>query len=98
MTHTTDTSLDDADFPALVAEMVADQAPRVFAVVLEYGEQIDAQIAGWGMALDESAYVTTVDGRTQYVLTEPENALKYFPSPANTSAYLVWATHPAQSA
>ena len=73
-----------------MAEMVADQAPRVFAIVLEYGEQIDAQIISWGMALGESTYVTTVDGRTQYVLADPENALKYVPAPANTTPHLVW--------
>ncbi|ALG12921.1 hypothetical protein [Kibdelosporangium phytohabitans] len=42
-------------FDELIAEMVADQAPRVFAVVLELGEQTDAQIVAWGMALDDGA-------------------------------------------
>ncbi|MBP2330792.1 hypothetical protein JOF56_011177 [Kibdelosporangium banguiense] len=100
MVHTTDISTtrsssqpqaDDTDFTTLVAEMVADQAPRVFAIVLEYGEQIDAQIIGRGMALDESAYVTTVDGKNQYLLAEPENALKYLPSHPDTTPHLVWA-------
>jgi hypothetical protein len=87
-----DMSADAADFTTLVAEMVADQAPRLFAIVLEYGEQIDAQILGWGMALDESAYVITVDGKNQYLLSEPENALKYVSSHINATPHLVWAT------
>lgn len=101
MSHTTDVppaagsaqpGADDTEFTTLVAEMVADQAPRVFAVVLEYGEQIDAQIIGWGMALDEGAYVTSVDGKNQYLLAEPENALKYVPRHAHTTPHLVWAS------
>lgn len=86
------TRADDSDFTQLMAEMVADQAPRVFAPVLEYGEQIDAQVIAWGMALDESAYVTTADGKNQYLLTEPENALKYVPRPTGTTPRIVWAS------
>ncbi|MBP2325569.1 hypothetical protein JOF56_005954 [Kibdelosporangium banguiense] len=101
MSDTTDMSIaghspqslsDDVDFTALVAEMVADQAPRVFAIVLEYGEQIDAQIIAWGVALEESAYAVTVDGKYQYLLEEPENALNYFPCKTGTTPHLVWAS------
>nr|CEL16810.1 hypothetical protein [Kibdelosporangium sp. MJ126-NF4] len=82
----------DSGFTKLMAEMVADQAPRVFAVVLEFGEQIDAQIVAWGMTLDDGAYMTTVDGRNQFVLAEPENVLKYVPSRSNITPHIVWAT------
>nr|CEL14300.1 hypothetical protein [Kibdelosporangium sp. MJ126-NF4]CTQ88667.1 hypothetical protein [Kibdelosporangium sp. MJ126-NF4] len=71
--------------------MVADQAPKVFAVVLEFGEQTDAQVVAWGMTLDDGAYMTTVDGRNQFMLAEPENALKYVPSRSNITPHLVWA-------
>nr|CEL16806.1 hypothetical protein [Kibdelosporangium sp. MJ126-NF4] len=79
-------------FDKLMAEMVADQAPRVFAVVLEFGEQTDAQIVAWGMTLDGGAYMTTVDGRNQFVLAEAENALRYVPSRSNITPHIVWAT------
>jgi hypothetical protein len=80
-----------AEFTELVVEMVADQAPHVFAVVLEYGERVDAQIVAWGMALDEGAYMTTVDGRNQYCLVDPESALKYVRGQPDTTPHLVWA-------
>lgn len=83
--------VETAEFTELVAEMVADQAPRVFAIVLEYGEHIDAQIIAWGMALDEGAYVTTVDGRNQYSVTDPESVLKYVRGQPDTTPHLVWA-------
>jgi hypothetical protein len=90
--HIPQSFTDRAEFTELVAEMVADQAPHVFAVVLEYGEYVDAQIVGWGMALDESAYMITADGRNQYLLASPENALKYVPPRPEATPHLVWAT------
>ncbi|CAM3373914.1 hypothetical protein KIPE111705_05425 [Kibdelosporangium persicum] len=82
----------EAGFADLVAEMVADQAPRLFAVVLELGTQVDAQIVAWGIAFEESAYMVTVDGRNQYALANAEAALKYVRSDANITSSLVWAT------
>lgn len=84
-------TVDSARFDDLVSQMVADQAPRVFAVVLEFGEQVEAEIVAWGMELGEGAYMTTVDGRDQYVLAEPENALMYVRRRTNTTPHLVWA-------
>ncbi|WP_063758421.1 hypothetical protein [Kibdelosporangium aridum] len=71
-------------------DMVVDHAPRRFAVVLEYGEQIDAKIVAWGLALDDGAYMATVDGRNQYAMASPENALKYVGARPNTTPHLVW--------
>ncbi|ONI71235.1 hypothetical protein ALI144C_48075 [Actinosynnema sp. ALI-1.44] len=75
-------------------EMVADQTPRVFAVVLEFGEHIDAQIVSWGMVIDEqNTYVATVDGKSQFLLTAPENALKYVRRLPGVTSHIVWAPH-----
>jgi hypothetical protein len=81
----------NAGFSDELTEMVADQAPRVFAIVLEFGERVEAEIVAWGMALDTGAYMTTVDGRNQYALAEPENALMYVRRRTNTTPHLVWA-------
>ncbi|WP_285507197.1 hypothetical protein [Actinokineospora sp. NBRC 105648] len=34
----------EAEFAAMVADLVATEVPRVFAVVQEYGERVDARI------------------------------------------------------
>ena len=39
---------DEAEFNELVDELVADEAPRLFAVMQVYGEQVDGRIAAWG--------------------------------------------------
>jgi hypothetical protein len=90
MSHATRQST--PDFATLVTEMVTDQAPRLFAVVLELGEQVDGRIVAWGMALDDHAYMTTVDGKNQYVLAEPGNALRYVRSRPGTTPHVIWAT------
>ncbi|CAM3994312.1 hypothetical protein KIPE111705_35230 [Kibdelosporangium persicum] len=81
----------DTDFTTAVAEMVTEHAPRLFAVVLEYGEQTDARVAAWGMTLEDGAYMITADGKNQYVLAEPENALRYVRRHTNITPHLVWA-------
>ncbi|CAM3878026.1 hypothetical protein KIPE111705_29375 [Kibdelosporangium persicum] len=87
-------TVDEADFAKDVAEMVADHAPRLFAIVLEYGTQVDARIAAWGMELDEGAYMTTVDGRRQYALADAEGALRYIRGNPDTTPRLVWVEAP----
>ncbi|MET0236020.1 MAG: hypothetical protein ABW224_15355 [Kibdelosporangium sp.] len=72
--------------------MVADQAPRLFAVVLELGDQADGQIVAWGIALADHTYMTTADGKNQYVLAKPDNALRYVRNHPGTTPHLIWVT------
>jgi len=41
---------DEPEFAALVEGLVADFAPRLFALVGEEGERVDGSILAWGMA------------------------------------------------
>jgi hypothetical protein len=42
--------------------MVAAHAPRIFAVVQEWGERVDARIAAWGLSFEDHAELLGVDG------------------------------------
>ena len=42
--------------------LVADFAPRVFAVVQEYGDRVDGRIAAWGVAFTDHTEVIGVVG------------------------------------
>ena len=53
----------EEEFAQEVAELVADEAPRVFALVQEYGERIDGRVIAWGMAFDDHAEVVGVHRR-----------------------------------
>lgn len=79
---------DEPEFAAILEEMVADEAPRLFAVVQEYGERVDARIAAWGIAFDDHAEVVArgVQGR----LRTPEDALRLFNRGSHIRARLVW--------
>jgi hypothetical protein len=81
---------DETEFTNLIAAMVADHAPRLFAIVIEQGERLDAAITAWGLALDNGAFAITADGKNQYLLTTPEHALHYVRRTANTTPRLVW--------
>jgi hypothetical protein len=84
-----------AQFGELVAAMVAEQAPHTFAVVLVSGENDDAEVVAWGLALDDCAYMIMTDGRNQFSLARPENALKYFSGRPDVQPRLVWANRAA---
>jgi hypothetical protein len=79
---------DEPGFVAILESMVADEAPRLFAVVQEYGKRVDARIAAWGIAFDDHAEVVArgVQGR----LRAPEDALRFFNRGSHVRARLVW--------
>ncbi|HEY2580080.1 MAG TPA: hypothetical protein VGI74_27520 [Streptosporangiaceae bacterium] len=81
---------DEQEFTAIVHSMVTDEAPRLFAVVQEYGERADGWIAAWGMAFADHAEVVSVERRDRMSLPAPENALRTFRSGNHIRARLVW--------
>lgn len=79
-----------AEFAELVAEMVADEAPRLLAVVQEYGELVDGRIAAWGMAFDDHTEIISVDGDTSMSLPSPQRAARGFSHHPTITARMVW--------
>jgi hypothetical protein len=68
------------EFAQEVRELVADEARRVFALVAEYGEQIDGQIAAWSVAFHDCVKVFGVDGGLRARLTSTEQVRWAVPS------------------
>ncbi|MGH3686178.1 MAG: hypothetical protein ACRDRU_05645 [Pseudonocardiaceae bacterium] len=81
---------DEAEFAQEVAELVAEEAPRLFAVVQEYGERADGRIAAWGMAFEDHAKVCAVDRPLHLSLRAPERAVRAFSHSPHITARLVW--------
>ena len=79
----------EAEFSEEVAQMVAEEAPRLFAVVQEYGERADGRIAAWGMAFQDHIKVVKVDGATTSPLS-PELAARCFSHRPHITARVVW--------
>ncbi|RSM83217.1 hypothetical protein DMH04_24115 [Kibdelosporangium aridum] len=91
------TSDTETEFTAMVNEMVADQAPQVFAVVLERDDQSDATVAAWGMSFDDQAYMVKANGNSKYFLADAENALAYIHRTDNATPQLVWVNPTADA-
>lgn len=70
--------------------MVADEAPRLFAVVQEYGDRVDARCAAWGIAFEDRAHVVRVRGRVTPCARTPEAALSRFRIGSHVNTRLVW--------
>lgn len=82
---------DETRFASILEQLVADDAPRVFAVIQEYGTRLDAWIAAWGMAFDDHAEVISVEGSTRMSLQTPDTALLGFhEADEHIHARLVW--------
>lgn len=86
------------DFDKELCELALDNAPRVFAVTIQYdvapGEP-DGEIAAWGLAYDDgSAHIVTVDGRHRLRLKSPERAIWWFGRRGDI-ARLLWFAAPS---
>ncbi|MFE3737700.1 hypothetical protein [Streptomyces sp. NPDC059134] len=85
-----------AEFIALTEELVADTAPRLFAVVQSYEpgdggpEEADARVAAWGMAFDGHAEIVSVCGGTRMSVASLDRAVGRFGHGVDISARVVW--------
>lgn len=87
----------ETEFGELVESMVADCAPRVFAVVQELGERVDGWIVAWGMAFDGHADVTAVTPGVRLRVQTPERALVGFGRHPHITTRLVWVNAEART-
>ena len=80
----------EAEFAQLIDGMVADTAPRLFAIVHEYGDRVDAACAAWGMAFDDHVDVIGIDGGIHLGAATPENVVRRFRFGSHITPRLVW--------
>lgn len=80
----------EAEFSELIDQMVAENAPQLFAVVQELGDRVDGWIAAWGMAFEDRVEVIAADGGFRMRLQAPEAALRGYRWGGCVSARLVW--------
>jgi hypothetical protein len=81
---------DEVEFAQEIAELVADAAPRLFAVVQEYGERADGWIVAWGLAFEDYAEVVRLDSAGRLSLRSPERAVRLFSHGPHITAHVVW--------
>ncbi len=85
------------EFTRAVADMVANSAPRLFAVVQEYGIRADARIAGWGLAHETHVDVIGTENCVYLGRSRPEDLLRHFHRRHLVTAHIVWPAPAAAS-
>jgi hypothetical protein len=84
----------DREFTAVLHELAREEAPRLFAVVEEYGEGEDVRVAGYGLAYPDRAEVGSVEGGFYLNSENAESARVVFEissrSAGTRRAHLVW--------
>ncbi|MFD1151643.1 hypothetical protein [Saccharothrix hoggarensis] len=81
-------------FTALAREVALEEAPRLFAIVEEYGEAEDARVAGYGLAFEDRAEANSVEGGFHLVSESADSARTLFEitsrSTGRRRVHLVW--------
>jgi|SRR5699024_4466654 len=77
-------------FSQVLGRMVADHAPRLFAIVAEYGDRVDAAIAAWGMAFDDRAELVAIERGLRVTMPTADEALAVFSVGAHIHPRVVW--------
>jgi hypothetical protein len=80
----------EAEFSELVDELVAEDAPRLFAVLQEYGDRADGRIAAWDMAFEDYVDVVGVDRGSHVRVPTPERATRRYRRRPHVTARVVW--------
>lgn len=78
----------EEEFAQEVTELVAEEAPRLFALVQEYGERADGRVIAWGMAFDDYAEAVSVGRRRRGTFPSAERTRQAFARRAKIR--LVW--------
>jgi hypothetical protein len=81
---------DEEEFTAILDGIVADFAPRQFAIAVVYGERFDGEIVAWGMCFEEGAVIASTDRRHLMRVPSPEHALKRFRFGNHITPRIVW--------
>ncbi|MEW1724223.1 hypothetical protein [Streptomyces sp. NPDC093109] len=81
---------DREEFTTLLRDIVADTAPRLFAVVQEYGDRVDGRVAAWGMAFEDHAEVISVEGHRRMRTLSPDRALRAYRLGTQVTPQLMW--------
>ncbi|MEU4803735.1 hypothetical protein [Actinosynnema sp. NPDC023587] len=88
--HTTDAPPDDAGFARFLAALAVEEAPRLFAVAVEYDDREDTHIAAYGLAFVDRSEVVSVEGGFFATLQKPESALLFFTEQGAATPHLLW--------
>ena len=77
-----------------VRGMVAELAPRRFAVFQDFGDRVDGRVAAWGMAFDDRAEIVDANGSTWLSTTTPEKALDHYVRLPEVTSRIIWVDTP----
>ena len=92
-THTERTADVEETFTALMHEVAREDAPRLFAIVEEYGEGEDARVAAYGLAYADRAESNSVEGDFRLSSECAENVRTWYEISADETVqrvHLVW--------
>ena len=71
-------------------EIVHENAPRRFAVVQDWGENMDGRVAAWGLAFPEEIQIIDDAFNVHEVVSSVERAIRRYTRPPYLKAWVHW--------
>jgi hypothetical protein len=91
----------EEEFAKIMRLVAEEHAPRLFAIVEEYGEQEDGRVAGYGLAYDDRVEVNSVEGGFHLSSESAERARQLFEISSRSrgvrTTHVVWLTRALDS-
>lgn len=80
----------EEEFGEVLETIVVESAPRLFAVVQEYGTRVGVRVAGWGLAHEDHVDVIGMESDAYLGVSRPEDVLRDFGVRDRVTARIVW--------
>lgn len=80
----------EEEFAAELADLVASERPRLFAICEEIGDRVDGWVVAWGLAFEDRAEVIRTDDGVRASCQSAETALRVLGRRRRRRLRLLW--------
>jgi hypothetical protein len=78
------------EYENIIQEMVREDAPRRFAVVQDWGTNVDGRIAAWGIVLNDRTVILDAETGSRTIVSSIRLALRLYGRKPHTTARICW--------
>jgi hypothetical protein len=82
------------EYAESVRQLVAESAPRRFAIVQDWGTRYDARVAAWGLLMDERTQIIDADAGPRMTMDSIRLALTLYAQAPHVTVRVHWIDPP----
>jgi hypothetical protein len=85
------------EYAESVRQLVADSAPRRFAIVQDWGTRYDSRVAAWGLMLNERTQIIDADAGPRMTMDSIRLALRLYARTPHVTVRVHWIDPPPET-